>query len=112
MKKAKATVDSLVKEISERLDNLEQMMWCSIRADSRFKVGNRVRFSAYAKRRNISTGTKGGVQQGIVEAVDSYFVRVRLDGYKDAHSYFHGFFELGAMRPTRPKKGANERDEM
>jgi hypothetical protein len=85
---------ALLNVIEERLDNIEELTAWLIRGNQRFKKGQRVKFSTYADRKGISLRRKGGVQRGtVVEAGDTPFVKILLDGYAKPRSFHHMFFE-------------------
>jgi len=81
-------------KIEKRLEAVEELMSFMVKASSRFKIGQRVQFSAKADSTQVSARTKGGVRTGtVIEAGDSFTVKVLLDGYKRPHDYHHAFFE-------------------
>lgn len=92
-KKKEQTVESLIGDINQRLDAIEDMAAWLVKAEQRFRKGQRVQFSAAADRRTVSARTKGGVRTGKVIKADGYLVTVLLDGYKSPRSYHHSFFE-------------------
>ena len=80
--------------IEKRLDAIEHLAAFLVHANTRFKKGQRVRFSAAADRAGVSTRRKGRVRTGrIIEAGNSFTVKVLLDGYRRACFYHHIFFE-------------------
>ncbi len=89
-KRSVRSVEQLVSDINERLDSIEDLMMFTIRADQRFRVGQRVKFSAKAERQQIS---KGRPPRGTVKRVDSVSVVVLLDGRKQPTSFNHMFLE-------------------
>lgn len=79
-------------QINKRLDSIEELTLWLVKANQRFKKGQRVRLGPMAQRRHLKL--KGGGTKGKVVSVgDSFSVDVLPDGYKKAHSYFHGFWE-------------------
>jgi hypothetical protein len=88
-----AQINQLLDNIKERLDSLEETIAWTIKANARFKKGQRVKFSKYAKRKHIDTGKAKGKKGTITEISDSFSVKVLLDGYKQPHQYHHSFFE-------------------
>lgn len=86
-------IRKLIDDIHVRLNNLEEAWMWSVRADQRFRAGQRVKFSAIADRKNISRGRKNGVRAGTVVGTDGFSVKVRLDGYKTDRRFHHMFFE-------------------
>lgn len=95
-------IRSLIDSIEKRIDGLEEGMFWLIRPDQRFKVGQRVQFSAIADRRMISARTKGGVRTGKVVKVErAVSIVVLLDGYRTPRSYHHMFFEPTKRRRPR-----------
>jgi predicted DNA-binding protein len=83
----------IIKDINNRLNNIEELMMWRISAAERFKKGQRVKFSAIAARRGLNKNRKRGVQKGRVVGLDSLFIDVLLDGYKKARSFHHMFFD-------------------
>lgn len=83
---------ALIEQINKRLDNMEELTMWSVRANQRFKKGQRVRLSSLAVRRGLKL--KGGGTKGTVVNVSNVSsVDVLPDGYKRPHGYFHGFWE-------------------
>lgn len=91
-RKNTATVSELIDEINARLDSLEDMISFTIRADSRFRVGQRVRLNEKAKQRHIR-GKRGVATGRVVRLSDSFTMDVLLDGYKQPRGYHHSFFD-------------------
>jgi len=88
--------------ILKRLDDIELLMAFMVRANQRFKEGQRVRFSHLADRRGISAGRKHGVRTGtVIEAGDGFTVKLKLDGYRRAFNIHHAFIERNT--PGRPR---------
>lgn len=93
VKKAKDSIESILADIEKRLNDIEDVMSFMVRSSQRFKKGQRVQFSAKAERAGI-TRTKGGVRKGrVIEAGDSFLMKVLMDGYRKPHTYHHAFFE-------------------
>lgn len=91
-KSKQESVTSLVAEISARLDNIEDLTaWC-IRADQRFKKGDRVRFTKRAERQGFKN-RKGGKGGRVVSVGPTFTVTVQLDGYAKPREMHHKFFE-------------------
>lgn len=91
-KKQATTIPELIDQIEQRLEVVEEYVAWSIRADQRFKKGQRVEFSRKAIENRIGPGKKG-VTRGVVTGVsDNWSVTVLLDGYKSASSFHHSFF--------------------
>jgi hypothetical protein len=86
----KPTVESLIAEIKARLTTIEEYMAWLIRADQRFKVGQRVEWSRAGKRAGFPH--RKVAQRGTVRALDSLSIEVLLDGYTRPHSFHHSFF--------------------
>lgn len=104
MSKRVETIGSLIADINDRLNGLEESMMWTIKATDRFKPGQRVEFSPMADRNGLSLRRKGGVRTGVVEQVDSSFtIMVRLDGYTKPISFHHKFFQPSSKR--KPAKG-------
>lgn len=107
------TAATLIADINARLDNIEELMAWTIRADQRFRVGSRVEFSPTADRRGLSMGRKDGVRTGKVTKVDGFAIDVLLDGYAKPRGFHNKFFMPSNRRPTRkpkPAKGRRGRD--
>jgi hypothetical protein len=78
--------------LSELIDTLETFMAFQVKADQRFKKGQRVLFSPRAFRHGIAPA-KGGAKKGrVTKVTDGFTVEVLVDGYKKSHSYFHAFW--------------------
>ncbi len=88
-----ARVQQIILSIEKRLDSLEDLMAFLVKANVRFKEGQRVQFSASADRKGISRRIKGGVRKGRVTKVNGYSITVLLDGYKRPSSFSHSFFD-------------------
>lgn len=83
---------AVIDQINKRTDNMEKMTMWLVRANQRFKKGQRVRLSPLADRARLKL--KGGGTKGTVSGLgDGFSVDVLPDGYKKPHSYFHGFWE-------------------
>lgn len=94
MKKSSKKTESvrdLINEIHRKFDNIEDLMAWQIRAEQRFKKGQRVEFSRSAARHHVAKA-KHGVKKGTVLKVDGFCITVLLDGYKTPQSYQHSFF--------------------
>lgn len=92
--KEKSAVLKLCEKITKKLNNLEDLMAFSIRANQRFVKGQRVQFSDAADRSGITHRIKGGVRKGrVVKVSEGFTVTVLLDGYKKPTDYNHSFFE-------------------
>lgn len=88
------TLDQLIADIKTRLDSLEDLTAWLIKANVRFKKGQRVQFSAKADRNGVTRIRKGIRLRGrVIEASDSFTVKVLLDGYKQPHTFHHAFFD-------------------
>lgn len=115
MKKPKKepTKDELVRDIVASMDRIAEMQMWLIRADQRFKKGQRVRFSDRAIRRGLAERRKGKVRTGTVTAVgDLFSMDVLLDGYKTAHSFHHMFFDPVGRKPSAGAgEQASQREE-
>jgi hypothetical protein len=87
------SMDQLVKEIDQKLnDILDSLAW-SVSAGLRFKVGQRVEFSRTADRKGLSARRKKGVRRGTLIAIeDTFWIKVKLDGYAQPSSFHHSFF--------------------
>lgn len=96
----KRTIPQLLDDINARLDNVEDLMAWLIRAGSRFKKGQRVKFSPAAYRKGVASRRKGGASKGKVVDVDEdgFSVKVLLDGYAKPRSFHHGFFDPASKR--------------
>src|SRR4051794_7666246 len=93
----------LIDDIDKRLDAIEDSIWWLIKADQRFHVGQRVKFSARAYAKGIASRTKGKVTRGrVVHVGDLFSIDVLLDGYKQPKSFHHSFFEE-VWRPTNQR---------
>ena len=99
MNKAKKTSDvqrptpktaELIAEIKERLTTIEEYMAWMIRADQRFRVGQRVEFSRKAQRNGIVPRTLA--RKGTVKRIDLLSVWVLIDGRKQPGCWHHAFF--------------------
>lgn len=86
----KPTVQSLIAEIKARLETIEEYMAWLIRADQRFKVGQRVEWSRKARRGGYPH--RKVAQRGTVKALDSLSIEVLLDGYTRRHTFHHSHF--------------------
>ena len=85
-------LEATIPEIIRRLDAVEDMILFSIRANARFKRGQRVQLSHRAKRAKLKF--KRGVTRGrVISASDSFTMVVLMDGYKRPTGFFHGFFD-------------------
>jgi hypothetical protein len=82
-----------IDRINERLDSVEDLVAFMVRAEQRFKPGQRVKFSPMADRKGITKRIKGKVRRGKVVGTSGFSVSVILDGYKRPHSFLHSFFE-------------------
>ncbi len=87
-------IDDRIREqlriISEKLQAIEEMNAWLIKADSRFRVGQRVEWSRRAKtagfpRRKIA-------MRGTVKEINCFSIAVQLDGLKQVNSFHHAFF--------------------
>lgn len=91
-KKKVETVETIVAEIKQRLEAIEDVMSFMVRSNQRFRKGQRVQFSARAERRGITRGRR--VHRGrVVEAGNSFVIKVLLDGRKRPQSFHHSFFD-------------------
>src|SRR5712691_736548 len=90
----------LLDDIDGRLSRMEDNLTWLVRAEQRFKVGQRVRFSPRAHRKGLGVRTKGGVQKGVIKAIEGPFsIRMLLDGYKHPSGYHHMLFDpIGRRR--------------
>lgn len=77
-------------EINKRLDVIVERMSWLIKAEQRFKVGQRVEWSRQARRQGFPT--RKVAQKGTVKAIQGFSVVVKLDGLKQVNSYHHSFF--------------------
>ena len=92
MDKSTKQIFTVIEQINKRLDSIEEMSAWLVKANQRFKKGQRVRLSPMALRRGFKL--KGGGTKGTVTNVDGGFsVDILPDGYKKPHGYFHGFWE-------------------
>lgn len=83
-------IEQTIDRINEKLDGiLDQMSW-HIRAEQRFRVGQRVQWSASGIKKGMPR--RKCAKRGTVKAVNGFSVTVKLDGLKQATSYHHGFF--------------------
>lgn len=96
------TVSELIADINKRLDNIECLTSWLVKAEHRFRVGQRVEFSAAAERAGLTRQRKGGVRTGKVVGVSGFTVDVLLDGYKKSRGFQHGFFVLSSKRKKTP----------
>lgn len=84
----------MIEQIHQRLDNVEDLMGWLVKAEQRFKVGQRVQFNGKADRHGLSIGRKGGARAGRVTGFENGFtLKVLLDGYTRPHGFHHGFFD-------------------
>lgn len=104
MKKKQLTNTELIEAINKRIDRIEELVAWRVLAKERFKVGQRVQFSAAADRKTISDRRKNGVRTGTVKGMDAYWMDVLLDGYKQTRSFHHMFFD--PMTRKAKRKGA------
>jgi hypothetical protein len=96
------SVRNLLDEISDRLDAIEDLAAWLVRANQRFRKGQRVQFSPAAFRKGLVRRVKGGAMKGTVVHVDDGFaVRVLIDGYKHPTDYHHSFFEAVGAKSRR-----------
>jgi hypothetical protein len=91
MDKTTKQIFAVIEQINKRLDSIETMTMWLVKANQRFKKGQRVRLSPMADRARLKL--KGGGTKGTVTGCDGFSVDVLPDGYKKAHGYFHGFWE-------------------
>lgn len=83
----------VINRIEEKLHLLEEYAAWTIRAEQRFKIGQRVEFSRKADEAGVSRGKKKGAKKGRVKSiVGAFFINVLLDGYSRPSSYHHSFF--------------------
>lgn len=90
----------ILADIEKRMDSIEELQLWLIKAESRFKKGQRVQLSEIADRANLKL--RRGVRKGtIVVAPQGFSIKVLPDGYSTPHSFFHGFWKrIGAKRVT------------
>lgn len=91
-KKAEKQMEAraLLAEIRAKLSIIESHLMWMITAEQRFRIGQRVEFSRRARERGFPKRKRS--EKGFVKAVNSFSVVVKLDGYKQTHSYHHAFF--------------------
>lgn len=93
-KNPEPTAIDLCRDINQRLDNIEDLMAWTIRAEQRFRKGQRVKFSAAAIRKGVARTRHGKYPRGrIVEQPEGFIIKVQLDGYKHPSEFHHTFFE-------------------
>jgi predicted trehalose synthase len=86
----KATVDKVIAEIHAKLNTIEEHLAFLIRAEDRFRVGQRVEFSRVAHRKHIPTRKRS--LKGVVKKVHGFSIDVHLDGMKKPRGFHHMFF--------------------
>lgn len=87
----------VIDEINARLDRIEDMLMTTMPAEDRgFRVGQRVGFSALARRTDLKP--KMLAKLGKVTSVDAYWIMVLLDGRKTATRYHHKFFDIASSK--------------
>lgn len=91
MKTTSPQIRQTIADIHTKLDSIEDHIAWMIKAEQRFRVGQRVRFSRGAHRNNIVPRTTLA-KKGVVKRVDGFSVVVLIDGRKHPHSYHHAFF--------------------
>jgi hypothetical protein len=109
-KTTEKSVRELLDEISNRLDTVEELMAWTVRADQRFHRGQRVQFSPAAERRGLTARVKGRVNRGtVIQVSDSFWVDVKLDGYKRTGHFHHSFFDPISAKVKGGEKGGVRR---
>jgi hypothetical protein len=86
------SVDELISEIRQRIDNIEGMLaWVVTSRDRAFRVGQRVEYSRRANRRGLVPKTRTNIR-GTIKTFPSVFtVRVLFDDRKHPRDLHHSF---------------------
>lgn len=79
-----------IEAISAKLEIIEEHMAWLIRPEERFRVGQRVEWSAKGLKSGFPTRKKS--KKGTVKAINSFSIVVKLDGRTRNETYHHAFF--------------------
>lgn len=79
-----------ISAISEKLDVIQEHMAWVIKPDQRFRIGQRVEWSAKAHRAGFPMRKK--CKRGTVKAMNLFSIVVLLDGQRKPSTYHHAFF--------------------
>lgn len=86
------STEKLLADLNDRLnDFIDNIAWL-IRAENRFRVGQRVKFSKTAQRKGIPDSRRKSNGRGTVVGVYRFTVKVKLDGYAKPLEFHHKFF--------------------